>query len=152
MSEYIDPTREFDPSLNCPAHFVAGNPECPACVSNQHPNVQRILSYHSRATPTRRGLMPDLTLEEAREVTLARVRLANAQCAARTHISLANATEVDDAWNAYDHAVRRDYAAKVRAVVEGLQTYLPWESVLVERRAVLAALDASPTEVRDDGT
>jgi hypothetical protein len=52
MSEYIDPTREFDPSLNCPAHFVAGNPECPACVSKQHPNVQRILSYHSLATPT----------------------------------------------------------------------------------------------------
>jgi hypothetical protein len=146
MSEYIDPTREFDPSLNCPAHFVAGNPECPACVSNQHPNVQRILSYHSLATPTTDGGREGVDFAEAEE----HAKGIEAPLPPRYGEEPAYMCPQRAAYN-----LARAYLALLAErdrLVEVLQGFADDDGycdfVSIAKQA-LAALAASPTEVRD---
>ena len=56
-------------------------------------------------------------MTDSEEMLVARRRLVNAIHKATTHITLEHATEVDNAWNAYDASVRAETLREVRGVI-----------------------------------
>ena len=51
---------EFDPSLNCPTHFVTGDPSCPACRSKQRRPTPPPASGSETGDARRFGLLIDM--------------------------------------------------------------------------------------------